>query len=157
MSAGFPYRPVYQPAHGRHLRLVAKVMAPVNFDTRLYLCSKPHPTHQIPIKSPTTPRSNLKIKEATERAINFYLNPSALKTSKPTRKTGKIYLIDPTIDDETLLVEAYESLSSASDLARDLADSVDSPHRKKMLILQQVILLSELVVSRVLNNQRLPN
>jgi len=29
MSAGFPYRPVYQPAHGRHLRLVAKVMAPV--------------------------------------------------------------------------------------------------------------------------------
>jgi len=157
MSAGFPYRPVYQPAHGRHLRLVAKVMAPVNFDTRLYLCSKPHPTHQIPIKSPTTPRSNLKIKEATERAINFYLNPSALKTSKPTRKTGKIYLIDPTVDDETLLVEAYESLSSASDLARDLADSVDSPHRKKMLILQQVILLSELVVSRVLNNQRLPN
>jgi hypothetical protein len=132
-------------------------MAPVNFDTRLYLCSKPHPTHQIPIKSPTTPRSNLKIKEATERAINFYLNPSALKTSKPTRKTGKIYLIDPTVDDETLLVEAYESLSSASDLARDLADSVDSPHRKKMLILQQVILLSELVVSRVLNNQRLPN
>ena len=97
------------------------------------------------------------IKEATERAINFYLNPSALKTSKPTRKTGKIYLIDPTIDDETLLVEAYESLSSASDMARDLADSVDSPHRKKMLILQQVIMLSELVVSRVLDNQRLPN
>jgi hypothetical protein len=79
MSAGFPYRPVYQPAHGRHLRLVAKVMAPVNFDTRLYLCSKPHPTHQIPIQSPT------------------------------------------------------------------------------MLILQQVIMLSELVVSRVLDNQRLPN
>lgn len=97
------------------------------------------------------------IKGATERAINFYLNPSALKTSKPTRKTGKIYLIDPTVDDETLLVEAYESLSSASDMARDLADSIDSPHRKKMLILQQVIMLSELVVSRVLDNQRLPN
>ncbi len=113
-------------------------MAPVNFDTRLYLCSKPLPTHQIPIQSPTTPRSSL-------------------KTSKPTRKTGKIYLIDPTIDNETLLVEAYESLSSASDMARDLADSVDSPHRKKMLILQQVIMLSELVVSRVLDNQRLPN
>jgi hypothetical protein len=42
-------------------------------------------------------------------------------------------------------------------MARDLADSVDSPHRKKMLILQQVIMLSELVVSRVLDNQRLPN
>jgi hypothetical protein len=114
----------------------------------------PPDTDTIPYDAALEPQN---IKEATERAINFYLNPSALKTSKPTRKTGKIYLIDPTIDDETLLVEAYESLSSASDMARDLADSVDSPHRKKMLILQQVIMLSELVVSRVLDNQRLPN
>ena len=155
MSAGFPYRPVYQPAHGRHLRLVAKVMAPVNFDTRLYLCSKPHPTHQIPIQSPTTPRSNLKTSKRPQNGRS--ISTSILPRSKPTRKTGKIYLIDPTVDDETLLVEAYESLSSASDMARDLADSVDSPHRKKMLILQQVIMLSELVVSRVLDNQRLPN
>jgi hypothetical protein len=114
----------------------------------------PPDTDPIPYDAALEPQN---IKEATERAINFYLNPSALKTSKPTRKTGKIYLIDPTVDDETLLVEAYESLSSASDMARDLADSVDSPHRKKMLILQQVIMLSELVVSRVLDNQRLPN
>ncbi|PIF47947.1 hypothetical protein CLU80_0171 [Pseudomonas sp. 29] len=114
----------------------------------------PPDTDPIPYDAALEPQN---IKEATERAINFYLNPSALKTSKPTRKTGKIYLIDPTVDDETLLVEAYESLSSASDMARDLADSNDSPHRKKMLILQQVIMLSELVVSRVLDNQRLPN
>ncbi|VVN29773.1 hypothetical protein PS624_04774 [Pseudomonas fluorescens] len=114
----------------------------------------PPDTDPIPYDAALEPQN---IKEATERAINFYLNPSALKTSKPTRKTGKIYLVDPTIDDETLLVEAYESLSSASDMARDLAHSVDSPHRKKMLILQQVIMLSELVVSRVLDNQRLPN
>lgn len=114
----------------------------------------PPDSDPIPYDAALEPQN---IKEATERAINFYLNPSALKTSKPTRKTGKIYLIDPTVDDETLLVEAYESLSSASDMARDLADSIDSPHRKKMLILQQVIMLSELVVSRVLDNQRLPN
>ncbi|SEN70997.1 hypothetical protein SAMN04487856_10442 [Pseudomonas sp. ok266] len=114
----------------------------------------PPDTDTIPYDAALEPQN---IKEATERAINFYLNPSAHKTSKPTRKTGKIYLIDPTVDDETLLVEAYESLSSASDMARDLADSIDSPHRKKMLILQQVIMLSELVVSRVLDNQRLPN
>ena len=114
----------------------------------------PPDTDPIPYDAALEPQN---IKEATERAINFYLNPSAHKTSKPTRKTGKIYLIDPTVDDETLLVEAYESLSSASDMARDLADSIDSPHRKKMLILQQVIMLSELVVSRVLDNQRLPN
>ncbi|VVQ19572.1 hypothetical protein PS925_04638 [Pseudomonas fluorescens] len=74
----------------------------------------PPDTDPIPYDAALEPQN---IKEATERAINFYLNPSALKTSKPTRKTGKIYLIDPTVDDETLLVEAYESLSSASDMA----------------------------------------
>ncbi|WLH38069.1 DUF6124 family protein [Pseudomonas sp. FP2196] len=97
------------------------------------------------------------IKKATEHAINFYLNPSALKTSVPTRKTGKVYLIDPAADNETLLVEATETLSSASDMARELADSIDPSQRKKMLILQQVIMLSELVVGRVLDNQRLPH
>lgn len=114
----------------------------------------PPETDPIPYDAALEPRN---IKEATERAINFYLNPSAQKTSIPTRKTGKIYLIDPTVDNETLLVEATETLSSASDMARDLADSIDPSQRKKMLILQQVIMLSELVVGRVLDNQRLPH
>jgi hypothetical protein len=42
-------------------------------------------------------------------------------------------------------------------MARELADSIDPSQRKKMLILQQVIMLSELVVGRVLDNQRLPH
>jgi hypothetical protein len=114
----------------------------------------PPETDPIPYDAELEPQN---IKEATDRAINFYLNPSALKTSIPTRKTGKIYLIDPTVDNETLLVEATETLSCASDMARDLADVIDPSQRKKMLILQQVIMLSELVVGRVLDNQRLPH
>jgi hypothetical protein len=114
----------------------------------------PPETDPIPYDAALEPQN---IKEATDRAINFYLNPSALKTSIPTRKTGKIYLIDPTVDNETLLVEATETLSCANDMARELADSIDPSQRKKMLILQQVIMLSELVVGRVLDNQRLPH
>jgi hypothetical protein len=114
----------------------------------------PPESDPIPYDAALEPRN---IKEASDRAINFYLNPSALKTSIPTRKTGKIYLIDPTVDNETLLVEATETLSSATDMARELADSIDPSQRKKMLILQQVIMLSELVVGRVLDNQRLPH
>ncbi|WNZ81860.1 DUF6124 family protein [Pseudomonas sp. P108] len=114
----------------------------------------PPETDPIPYDAALEPQN---IKEAADRAINFYLNPSALKTSIPTRKTGKIYLIDPTVDNETLLVEATETLSSATDMARELADSIDPSQRKKMLILQQVIMLSELVVGRVLDNQRLPH
>ncbi|EJM30912.1 DUF6124 family protein [Pseudomonas sp. GM25] len=92
------------------------------------------------------------IKTATERAINHYLDPGAQKTSKPSRKPGKIYLVNPTMDDETLLVEACETLSSASDMARDIGETVDPSQRKAMQILQQVIMLSELLVNRVLDN-----
>lgn len=114
----------------------------------------PPETDAIPYDASLEPQN---IKEATERAINFYLSPGSQKLSIPNRKSGRIYVVDPTVDNETLLVEASETLSSASDMARELADSIDSSQRKKMLILQQVIMLSELVVGRVLDNQRLPH
>ncbi|MFJ3007104.1 MULTISPECIES: DUF6124 family protein [Pseudomonas] len=101
-----------------------------------------------------------KIKAATDRAINFYLNPGALKISIPTAsscKSNRIFLIDPTVDEETLLVEACESLAAASDMARDIGDVVDNPQRRAMLMLHQVIMLSELMVNRVLDGRRIPN
>ncbi|EJZ57926.1 DUF6124 family protein [Pseudomonas fluorescens] len=101
-----------------------------------------------------------KIKAATDRAINFYLNPGALKISIPSVPSGKssrIFLIDPTVDEETLLVEACESLAAASDMARDIGDVVDNPQRRAMLMLHQVIMLSELMVNRVLDGRRVPN
>jgi hypothetical protein len=87
-----------------------------------------------------------KIKAATDRAINFYLNPGALKISIPSVPSGKssrIFLIDPTVDEETLLVEACESLAAASDMARDIGDTVKNPQRRAMLMLHQVIILSK--------------
>jgi len=101
-----------------------------------------------------------KIKAATDRAIGFYLNPGALKISIPSVPSGKssrIFLIDPTVDEETLLVEACESLAAASDMARDIGDVVDNPQRRAMLMLHQVIMLSELMVNRVLDGRRVPN
>ena len=101
-----------------------------------------------------------KIKAATDRAINFYLNPGALKISipsTPSSKSNRIFLIDPTVDEETLLVEACESLAAASDMARDIGDVVDHPQRRAMLMLHQVIMLSELMVNRVLDGRRVPN
>ena len=101
-----------------------------------------------------------KIKAATDRAINFYLNPGALKISipsTPSSKSNRIFLIDPTVDEETLLVEACESLAAASDMARDIGDVIDHPQRRAMLMLHQVIMLSELMVNRVLDGRRVPN
>ena len=101
-----------------------------------------------------------KIKAATDRAINFYLNPGALKISIPSAsscKANRIFLIDPTVDEETLLVEACESLAAASDMARDIGVVVDHSQRWAILTLHQVIMLSELMVNRVLDGRRVPN
>ncbi|RBB96848.1 hypothetical protein C3E97_029890 [Pseudomonas sp. MWU12-2115] len=101
-----------------------------------------------------------KIKAATDRAISFYLNPGALKISIPSVPSGKssrIFLIDPTVDEETLLVEACESLAAASDMARDIGCALDDSNRRAVLMLHQVIMLSELMVNRVLDGRRVPN
>ena len=95
-----------------------------------------------------------KTKDAVDRALDFYLAPEAPKYFPP--KTRPIYMVDPTLDDETLLVEACESLSSANAVAGNIANSVSGPERKPLLALQQLIMLNELLVNRLLDRLRLP-
>lgn len=95
-----------------------------------------------------------KLKEAADRALSFYLNPGATKTQILSRKPSTIFTIDAAVDDETLLVEACESLASASVMVSDLADLTDGPRRQTMLVLQRVIMLGELAVNRVLDNHK---
>jgi len=109
----------------------------------------PPDTNPVPFDASLDPH---KLKEAADRALNFYLNPGALKEPIPPRST--IFIIDPAVDDETLLVQTCESLSSASVMASDIADSMDGPQRRTMLVLQQVIKLGELAVNRVLDNHK---
>lgn len=115
----------------------------------------PNPPHTdpVPFDASLAPK---KLKEATDRALNFYLNPGALKEPIPPRKPSNIFLIDPTVDNETLLVQVCESLASATNMAGDIADLMEGPQHETMLVLQQVIMLSELVVNRVLDNHPLP-
>jgi hypothetical protein len=94
------------------------------------------------------------MKEAADRAFSFYLNPGASKTQIPPRKPSTIFTIDAAVDDETLLVEACESLASASAMVNDLADVTDGPRRQTMLVLQRMIMLGELAVNRVLDNHK---
>ena len=96
-----------------------------------------------------------KMREAADRALSFYLNPGATKTQIPPYKPSTTFTIDAAVDDETLLVEACESLASASALVNDLVDLTDDPRRQTMLVLQRVIMLGELAVNRVLDNHKL--
>ncbi|MGF6110249.1 hypothetical protein HKK52_00310 [Pseudomonas sp. ADAK2] len=95
-----------------------------------------------------------KMKEAADRALDFYLNPRATKTQIPPRKSSNFYTIDAAVDDETLLVDASESLASAREMVNDLVDLTDGPRRYTMLVLQRVIMLSALAVNRVLDNHK---
>ncbi|MCG6575130.1 hypothetical protein EGM97_10485 [Pseudomonas sp. AF32] len=107
----------------------------------------------VPYDASIDPR---KLQEAADRALDFYLNPGATKTQIPPRKPSTIFTIDAAVDDETLLVEACESLASASVLVSELTDLTDGPRRQTMLVLQRVIMLDELAVNRVLDNHQLP-
>jgi hypothetical protein len=95
-----------------------------------------------------------KLQESADRALNFYLNPGALKEPISPRRPSAIFTIDAAVDDETLLVEACESLASASVMVNDLTALADGPRRQTMLVLQRVIMLSELAVNRVLDNHK---
>ena len=115
----------------------------------------PNPPHTDPI--PHDPTLSLqKVKEATDRALDYYLRPEDLAAPPPSSSFRPIYLVDPTLDDETLLVEACESLSYAHAKAGNIANSIGGPERKPLLALQQVIMMNELLVNRLLDNFRLP-
>ena len=114
----------------------------------------PPEADSIPYDPALEPQS---IKDAAARAINFYLDPQTLKTTIPNRQPGRIFLVDPTVDEETLLLEACESLAAANDMAREISNVIEPAQRRSLLMLQQVIMLSELIVNRVLDSRRVSN
>ena len=93
-----------------------------------------------------------RMKEAADRALDFYLCPGRKQDPATPRKPSSIFLIDPAVDNETLLAHACESLASASIMASDLAGFIDGPQRSSLLGIAQVIMLGELAVNRVLDN-----
>jgi hypothetical protein len=117
----------------------------------------PNPPETDPTSNDPDPDPELesqKTKDAADRALDYYLCPEIPKYFPP--KTRPIYQVDPTLDGETLLVEASESLSSANAMAGNIANSVRGPERKPLLALQQLIMLNELLVNRLLDRLRLP-
>jgi len=91
-----------------------------------------------------------KLKEAADRALDYYLKPSALK--KTPRKASTMFMITPDTDNETLLANACESLASASVMLSDFAGLMEGPQRNTLLGIQQVVMLGELSVNRLLDN-----
>jgi hypothetical protein len=67
------------------------------------------------------------------------------------RRPNPIFSIVPTVNNETLLVHACETLASASVMASELAFILEGPKCNLALAIQQMISLAELSVNRVLD------
>jgi hypothetical protein len=91
-----------------------------------------------------------KFHEAADRALDHYLKPNALTLR--FHKPSTMFQVAPEQDSESLLVHACESLAQASLMTSDIAAYIDLPQRRTILAIQQIIMLAELAVNRVLDN-----
>jgi hypothetical protein len=105
--------------------------------------------------SPYDPLDPKKLNDAADRALDHYLNPSALK-SPISRKPSTMFLVAPDIKDEDLLAHTCESLAQASVMAGDFAGYLEGPHRHTAMAIQQIVMLAELAVNRMLDNVVVP-
>jgi len=95
-----------------------------------------------PHESPESKQSH----EAAERA--FDPGPGIMAT---TRTPSTMFIVNPELSTETLLVHACESLASANVMANDLVDHLQGTSRNALLGIAQVIMLGELAVNRALD------
>jgi hypothetical protein len=78
------------------------------------------------------------------------LNPGPHIMAMP-RKPGTMFIVNPELNTETLLVHACETLASANVMANDLVDHLEGTSRNTLLGIAQVIMLGELAVNRALD------
>ncbi|PTT28164.1 DUF6124 family protein [Pseudomonas sp. HMWF021] len=86
-------------------------------------------------------------REAIKRALDFYLCPNPAKPSQPST----MFLVNPSVDTESLLAHACESLASASVATSNFASELSGLQRSTVLGIQQIIMLAELAVNRALD------
>jgi hypothetical protein len=115
------------------------------------------PTPNPPDTDPASPYESLdskKLHEAAERALDHYLNPAA-QIMASTHEPEPMFLANPKYDTESLLVNASESLGSATTMLSNLAALLDNSNRKTLLGITQVVMLGELAVNQALDKVEL--
>ncbi|TKK28092.1 hypothetical protein PspCFBP13528_20880 [Pseudomonas sp. CFBP13528] len=91
--------------------------------------------------------SDSKLQAAAQRAIHHHL-PQSDDAAPTEHPTNILFLVNPTLDPETLLANAAENLASANEMAATLAFDLDDSQRAIALGIQQLIELSSLLVDR---------
>lgn len=106
------------------------------------------------ITNPTSPYESLdskKLNEAAERALNHYLGPPTAQIMATPYQPNRLYMANPQSATEPLLVDACETLGSASVMLNDFAAVLEGPHRKTLQGIAQVVMVAEMAVNQVLD------
>ncbi|MFG6203707.1 DUF6124 family protein [Pseudomonas retamae] len=120
---------------------------------------KPTPNPPEPDTNTTSPYAcvdSKKLHKAADRALDYYLNPSA-RIMSSANEPEAMYLANPSYNTESLLANASETLGSASEMLNNFAASLDPSHRKTALGIAQVVMLGELAVNQALDHVELKN
>jgi hypothetical protein len=88
-------------------------------------------------------------------SLDHDLKPGPRIMATP-RTPGTMFIVNPELNTETLLVHACESLASANVMANDLVDHLEGTSRNALLGIAQVIMLGELAVNRALDQLEPP-
>lgn len=117
----------------------------------------PNPPESEATPDTTSPYASVDSKkphEAADRALDFYLNPTAHIMSS-ANEPEPMYFANPRYNTESLLANASETLGSASEMLNNFAASLPPSHRKTALGIAQVVMLGELAVNQALDHVEL--
>ena len=115
------------------------------------MSDKPLPPSETNKASPDASLNPKKLDEAAKRALDYYLGPKPETKKKPA--SNQLFTVVAGIDTECLLTNLSETLASANATISDLAFELEGSRRHIALGVQQLIELSELLASRVLDEQ----
>ena len=100
--------------------------------------------------SPYDSTDSKKLNTAADRTLDYYLKPVIPKDTP--RKPSTIYFVGSNTDHETLLVNACETLASASVMLSDFVGQLNGTQRHTLLGIQNSVMLGELAVNQMLDN-----
>ncbi|WP_207867995.1 DUF6124 family protein [Pseudomonas sp. 58(2021)] len=114
----------------------------------------PPVTEPASITDPTSPYEcpdSKKFNEAANRTLDYHLGPMTAHMMSAPYSPNRLYQTNPTSSNESLLVDAAETLGSANVMLNNFADLLQGPHRKTAQGIAQVVMLAELAVNQVLD------
>jgi len=100
--------------------------------------------------TPNPPGASLhdeNLNQAAHRTIDHYLKPSE------TPNSATLFAVTPGIDNETLILNSYETFSSVTTLLLDLSDDLTGKQRDVALAIHQLSEMGVLLMGQLIDRE----